>query len=713
MATEIASAYIKLIPSTSGIKQALTSELGASGEAAGNAASKSIWSKVGGVAKKLGVAVGAAMGAAVTGAAAGMTTLSKEALNLYSSYEQLKGGSELLFGDAYDYIAEKAKNAYSTVQMSQNDYLEQANGFAVGLKTALGGSEQAAAELADKILTAEADVIAATGNSQEAVQNAFNGLMRNNFTMLDNLQLGITPTKEGMQEVIEKVNEWNAANGEATSYQLGNLADMQSALVDYIDMQGLSGYAAKEALSTIEGSVASTKAAWENLLTGMADSEADTGQLVDNLVTSILAVKDNVAPVLQQLLPSLADGLTQLVTELTSYVGEVVQLLLPPLLEGATGLVGGLVTALPSIVSALITALPTVLSSLFTIIAEQAPVLVTTLINSLAAIMPTLISSITSGILSIVTSLTAPETLISFVEAGLSLLLGLAQGIAEALPQLVAAVPTIISNLVTALVGALPLLVPAAIEIIYALINGLLAALPELMAWIPNIILGIVQGLIDNLPTLISYVPNIVIAIATGLVNAIPQLIAVIPRLIMSIVDTFTSYDWGSIGKNIVDGVKNGFTRMWENFKSAVSNMVSGLVGGIKRLLGIASPSKVFASIGGYMAEGMEEGIIGGTTGVQRAVQLMAGGAATEAQRLTSGITASVSAGVPYTPASGAASSGGSTRTLAQIVAAIETMSEKLERLQVVLDDGTLVGVIVPSMDRALGRRTVAAARGS
>ena len=99
------------------------------------------------------------------------------------------GGAELLFGDAYDFIAGRAANAYAHVQMSQNEYLQQVNGFATGLKTALGGNEQAAAELAARIIEAEADVVAATGNSQEAVQNAFNGIMKSNFTMLDNLDI--------------------------------------------------------------------------------------------------------------------------------------------------------------------------------------------------------------------------------------------------------------------------------------------------------------------------------------------------------------------------------------------------------------------------------------------------------------------------------------------------------------------------------------------
>ena len=185
----------------------------------------------------------------------------KAAYTSYARYEQLAGGAQLMFGDAYDFVAEKARNAYKTVQMSQNDYLQQVNGFATGLKTALGGNVQAAAELADKVITAEADVVAATGNSQEAVQNAFNGIMKSNYTMLDNLQLGIAPTKEGFQQLIDKVNEWNAENGEATSYTIDNLADCQAALVDYIEMQGLAGYAANEAAGTIEGSTASMKAA--------------------------------------------------------------------------------------------------------------------------------------------------------------------------------------------------------------------------------------------------------------------------------------------------------------------------------------------------------------------------------------------------------------------------------------------------------------------
>ena len=242
----------------------------------------------------------------------------KAAYTSYARYEQLASGAQLMFGDAYDFVAEKARNAYKTVQMSQNDYLQQVNGFATGLKTALGGNVQAAAELADKVITAEADVVAATGNSQEAVQNAFNGIMKSNYTMLDNLQLGIAPTKEGFQQLIDKVNEWNAENGEATSYTIDNLADCQAALVDYIEMQGLAGYAANEAAGTIEGSTASMKAAWQNLATGMADSNADMEGLTKDFVDSVFTAGKNIIPRVQQIVT----GVGTATVEAISYLRE-------------------------------------------------------------------------------------------------------------------------------------------------------------------------------------------------------------------------------------------------------------------------------------------------------------------------------------------------------------------------------------------------------
>lgn len=233
----------------------------------------------------------------------------KASLAAYGDYEQLVGGAQLMFGDAYDYINERSKQAYKNVQMSQNDYLRQVNGFATGLKTSMRGNAKAAAELADKIVTAEADVVAATGNSQEAVQNAFNGIMRNNYTMLDNLQLGIVPTKEGFESLIAKVNEWNAQNGRMTDYTIDNLADCQQALVDYIEMQGLSGYAAKESAGTLQGSVSSVKAAWEDLLAAIGTGDqTSVKSATDALLESLETAAENIVPIVENIFDGFVDA---------------------------------------------------------------------------------------------------------------------------------------------------------------------------------------------------------------------------------------------------------------------------------------------------------------------------------------------------------------------------------------------------------------------
>ena len=305
--------------------------------------------------------------AAVAAAGTAIVAIGKQAIEQYAEYEQLVGGAELMFGDAYDFVAEKAKNAYSAVQMSQNEYLKQVNGFATGLKTALGGNEQAAAELADKIISAEADVVAATGNSQEAVQNAFNGIMKSNYTMLDNLQIGITPTKEGFQEVIDKVNEWNAANGKATNYVIDNLADAQSALVDYIEMQGLQGYAANEAADTIQGSIASMKAAYDNFITGLGDENADMAELITNLLGSTVTVAENLLPVVEKILENIGivvqEKGPEMIEKFVGYAIEKLPQVIELGMEMVLAIVSGLAKNLPQIVRAVLDMMATIVKT--------------------------------------------------------------------------------------------------------------------------------------------------------------------------------------------------------------------------------------------------------------------------------------------------------------------------------------------------------------
>ena len=477
---------------------------------------------------KGGLATAAKVGAAAVAAAGtAVVAIGKQAIEQYAEYEQLVGGAELMFGDAYDFVAEKAKNAYSTVQMSQNDYLRQVNGFATGLKTALGGNAQAAAELADKIVNAEADVVAATGASQEMVQNAFNGIMRSNYVMLDNLQLGITPTKEGFQEVIDKVNEWNAANGRATNYVIDNLADAQSALVDYIEMQGLQGYAANEAADTIQGSLASMKSAWQNLLTGVADDNANFEELVNNFVESLVGVGENIIPRINTVI----QGLTQLITQASQNI---------------------------------------------------IPLAVETILQNLPSI----------------------------VAAGMDMVMAIVNGILDNIDLLIDCTLDIVDVVVDKLIENLPKLIDGGVSLIIALAEGLVEAIPQLIEKVPVIITKLIEAYVNNAPKMIEASLKIIIALAEGLITSIPQLIKAIPQIVTAIVNGFKNYmsQIKDIGKNIVNGVWEGIQSMASWITNKVKNFFSGIVDSVKGVLGIHSPSRIFAGIGENMALGLSDG---------------------------------------------------------------------------------------------------------
>lgn len=552
--------------------------------------------------------------AIATGLAAGATAcvgLATAAIKSYADYEQLVGGSQLLFGDAFGYVEEQAKNAYKTVQMSTNDYLQQVNGFSTGLKTALGGNEQAAAELAHKIVVAEADIVAATGNSAENVQNAFNGIMKSNFTMLDNLQLGITPTKEGFQEVIDKVNEWNTANGEATKYQIDNLADCQAALVDYIEMQGLAGYASNEAAGTIQGSWGMLKGAWSNLLVGFSDPSADLQSLISNVFESATTFAGNLVPRITQVLQGIATSFKTLVPMLAGEIPKLFQEVLPAVVEGAVALIDGIVSALPGVIDAILAALPMLIEGLMTVVdglIGALPQIMQSIVSALPTLIPQLIDAVTSLVLMLVEMLpqiiqplvdSLPDIIISIVEALVNnlpaLIEGLIQlvmGIVQAIPQIIQgladATPTIVSLLITAILENLPAIIMGLIQVVMAIV----ASLPSIFGSLIQGIVGIFQGIWDALKNVfgslgewfanlwagLSKSPAVVAFkdAITAVWNAIKTAISTIINAIKTVITTV----WNAIKtavSTVVDAIKTVITTVWNAIKTTISSVMDGI----------------------------------------------------------------------------------------------------------------------------------------
>lgn len=582
--------------------------------------------KTSGLGEKLKSGLATAGKVAVAGVAAGATAigaLGTKAVAAYADYEQLVGGVETLFKDSQDQVMDYANNAYKTAGLSANEYMETVTSFSASLLQSLGGDTSAAADKANLAITDMSDNANKMGTDMTSIQNAYQGFAKANYTMLDNLKLGYGGTQAEMERLLA-----DAEKISGIKYDISSYADIVDAIHVVQTEMGITGTTAEEAASTIQGSFGMMKSAWQNLVTGMADPSQDLGVLVGNFTDSIVTVGNNLIPRIQDLLPRIVEATTSLVGTVSEQLPAILGTVLPSLVEGATSLVTGLMAALPSVLSVLADVAPTVINTLVPALIELLPQITQTgidvivsLAQGIADALPQLIPAATDAIIKIVEVLTSPENLGNLIDAALAIILALVDGLVDATPKLIAAVPDVIANLVTAIIANMPKILEAGVEITMALADGLIKALPELIAAIPNLILGIVQGIIDNLPEIIMAGPKIIAALATGLIEAIPDIVMVIPQLIRSIVDTFLSFDWGSIGKNIVEGIKNGFVNMWNSFKQTVENVFMGLVDGVKSFLGIASPSKVFAGIGGYMAEGLGQGFDKEFSNVKRGIQ--------------------------------------------------------------------------------------------
>lgn len=582
--------------------------------------------KTSGLGEKLKSGLATAGKVAVAGVAAGATAigaLGTKAVAAYADYEQLVGGVETLFKDSQDQVMDYANNAYKTAGLSANEYMETVTSFSASLLQSLDGDTSAAADKANLAITDMSDNANKMGTDMTSIQNAYQGFAKSNYTMLDNLKLGYGGTQAEMERLLA-----DAEKISGIKYDISSYADIVDAIHVVQTEMGITGTTAEEAASTIQGSFGMMKSAWQNLVTGMADPDQDLGALVGNFTDSVVIAGNNLIPRIQELLPRIVEATTSLIGTVSEQLPAILGTVLPSLVEGATNLVTGLMAALPSVLSVLADVAPTVINTLVPALIELLPQITQTgidvivsLAQGIADALPQLIPAATDAIIKIVEVLTSPENLGNLIDAALAIILALVDGLVDATPKLIAAVPDVITNLVTAIIANMPKILEAGVEITMALADGLIKAIPELIAAIPNLILGIVQGIIDNLPAIIMAGPKIIAALATGLIEAIPDIVMVIPQLIRSIVDTFLSFDWGSIGKNIVEGIKNGFVNMWNSFKQTVENVFTGLVDGVKSFLGIASPSKVFAGIGGYMAEGLGQGFDKKFSNVKRGIQ--------------------------------------------------------------------------------------------
>lgn len=444
MATEIAKAYVQIVPSMQGIKGKLESALGGEADSAGSSAGKRIAGKIGSALGGIGKLAGVGITAGISAAATGISVLGKQAVEAYADFQQLEGGIETLFGEDAPTVMASARNAFQSAGLSANEYMETAIQSSASLISSLGGDTEAAASLMDLSITDMADNVNKMGTSMEAVQNAYRGFSRGNFTMLDNLALGYAGTKEGMQDLLDKAKELSGV-----SYDIDSYADIVQAIHVVQTEMGITGTTAKEGADTISGSINSMKAAWTNLLTGLADGNADIGGLISNLMTTVRNVAKNLIPVAKTVLKNtgaLVKDLAPIIAqELPGFINDV----LPDLIDAAVALSVTLGVAL----------------------AENAPTIIGTLAKALGE--------------------HAPE----IMGAAVQIIVSLATGIAQALPDIVLAAAQILWGFLSALADGVDDLWEAGISLVTGLWDGISSAADWLWDQISGWLGGIWGGI--------------------------------------------------------------------------------------------------------------------------------------------------------------------------------------------------------------------------
>lgn len=666
-------------------KVVIDTELDSSGAKDGiKGLSSSIASSAGGAVKNIAKIGTAAVAAGATATAA----LVKSSVDAYASYEQLRGGIETLFGaggqsakeyaksvgkstdeakkdyqqlmNAQNIALKNADKAYKTAGMSANDYMETVTSFAASLKQSTK-NETEAAKSANQIVIDMSDNANKMGTDMTMIQNAYNGFAKQNYTMLDNLKLGYGGTQAEMQRLLKDAEKLSGKK-----YELGNFKDMAEAIHVVQTEMGITGTTAKEASTTIEGSVNSAKAAWTNLVSGMSQDNADMDKLINEFIESVGVAAGNILPRVEIALEGVGSLIEKLLPIIVDAIPDVIENLLPKLLASGTNivltLVQGIAAAIPSLLNVLnqlftdllekipeffnsiselfsnggaaniMNMLLTLFNSLATGIISNLPIILNSLINMLAQILiflvtqiPSIVSTVVSVIPAIVNGLLqAIPTLFqaippiiaalvngllagmpNIIDTGVELITALVSNLSEIINTIVAVIPEIITNLINAIQDHLPDIIDAGVELIGALVDNLPEIINTIVEAIPPIITALLNGLLDCIPDIIDAGFKLI----TALVGALPQIIITIVKAIPKIITGIIGALINAIPKIITAGVKL-LISIIKNLPQIIAKIITAIPAIIKALInGFGDYISDMADIGLNLIKGLWNGV--------------------------------------------------------------------------------------------------------
>lgn len=641
---DVGSAYVTLMPSMRGFANDIKAQFGQAGNEGGKSfgsglttgilggsgAAKSALSSIGGAAVTAGKLAVAGLGA-VTGA---VTAVGGAALNAYADYEQLSGGVETLFGSSASTLKGYADEAYRTAGMSANQYMTQATSFAASLVQSVGGDTAKAAEYANMAMIDMSDNVNKMGSDMQSVQDAYQGFAKQNFTMLDNLKLGYGGTKEEMQRLIADANKLRAEQGKTADLTIDSYADIVEAIHTVQEEMGITGTTAKEASTTISGSIGMAKAAWTNFLTGLGRDDVDFSQLTNQLLESIGAVAKNVAPRVAiigksiiQAFPSALSGLgsvlAPIVSEALSTAWNIaVQALaglgikLPTVdssqfmaafqqvasfvgaaIDGIKGAVSTLASAFAPAFAAMQAALAPIIAQVSSALLPALSVLGAALGNLAAAVLPVISAAIQAMAPVIATAIGAVVSLASTISTGLA-------PVINSIASLIQAVLPVIQQLFTQWGASIQAVVSAAFTFVESVVTSAMNVINAVIGTVLALIKGDWEGVWNG-------VLNILQAVWDGVIATVQSCI----QLVSSTIDSALSFikgvwnsAWSALG-SFLDSAWDGFVSAVTGGNEQVMSILGGLPGKIIGLF--ADAGSWLIDSGRALLQGFADGVMG------------------------------------------------------------------------------------------------------
>lgn len=532
-----------------------------------------------------------------------------------------------------------AAEAYKNAGLSANEYMETVTSFSASLIQSLGGDTEKAAEKSNLAITDMSDNANKMGTSMEAIQNAYNGFAKQNFTMLDNLKLGYGGTQAEMKRLIENAEKLDDSF-KATRDENGDLTMSFGDIVDAVHIVqtdlGITGTTANEAATTISGSLGMMKSAWENVLTGVADDTQDFDTLIDNLVDSAVTFGDNIIPRVQTAIEGVGKLIEKLVPQVIDKLPDILSKTVPQLTKSATALLKSMGKAIANNADTLLSYVRDTLYNIgdkladTSIMTDVVKDLIMTVVKrgrqildmsqwigvEIVRIIAEAIGSSESSsellhwFAVMINDLAdnAMMLLPTLLEMGFNIVMMLGQGIVDNVPWMVEEAIFFLEEFASYLADNAPIMasrlaemvakiaimltdpeaisniVDVALSIITTLADSLIAVLPILVEAAPVIIENLVQAVMENFPKIVNAAGQLIKTLVNALLAELPQIIQsgkdIIDSLGTGMMLVLTTIDdaCSSIGRTI----KDRFNEAIESAKEWGKDLIDNFVGGLK-----------------------------------------------------------------------------------------------------------------------------------